>query len=198
MGPQEIIHFWLGPLPEDLAAVEVASKRWYAADDEFDARIRGHFGATIGRAREGAFQDWEDTPLGSLGLAILLDQFSRNAYRGTPEAFAGDARALSVAASAIERGFDRKLGCAGRTFLYHPFEHSEDRDDQDRSVRLFEALVEEAPPAWRQFAADFVPYAHAHRDVIARFGRFPHRNAILGRRSTPDEVGYLRAGGGFR
>lgn len=197
MDPQEVVHFWLGAAPEDVAAVDAASKRWYAVDDQFDAQILDRFGAAIRRAREGAFRDWEDTAHGALALVILLDQLSRNAYRGTPEAFAGDARALAVAISAVDSRLDRELGCAGRTFLYHPFEHSEDPADQERSVRLFESLVEEVPGEWRQFAADFVPYAHAHRDVIARFGRFPHRNAILGRKSTPEELAYLRAGGGF-
>ena len=198
MDPREIIHFWLGPSPEDIAVVNAASKRWYAADSEFDAQVRNRFGATIRRACEGAFRDWEETSHGALALVILLDQFCRNAYRGTPEAFAGDTRALAVATSAVERGLDRKLGCAARAFLYHPFEHSEDPADQERSARLFESLVGEAPAPWRRFAADFVPYAHAHRDVIARFGRFPHRNEILGRNSTPEELAYLRAGGGFQ
>ena len=198
MNPQEVIHFWLGTAPEDIGAVDAASKRWYAADARFDAQVRDRFHTTIRRAREGAFRNWEDTPHGALALVILLDQLSRNAYRGTPEAFAGDARALAVATSALEAGVERELGCAGRAFLYHPFEHSEDPADQERSVRLFESLVGAAPAPWRQFAADFVPYAHAHREVIARFGRFPHRNAILGRISTPEELAYLRAGGGFQ
>lgn len=197
MDPLEVVHFWLGTAPEDIAAVNAASERWYAADDEFDAQVRDRFGATIRVARKGGFRDWEDTPHGTLALVILLDQLSRNAYRGTAEAFAGDARALAVATSVVESRLDRELGCAGRTFLYHPFEHSEDPADQERSVHLFESLVEEVPDQWRQFAADFVPYAHAHRDVIARFGRFPHRNAILGRKSTPEELAYLRDGGGF-
>jgi len=195
--PHEVIDFWIGPDLDDRGAVELASKRWYAADAEFDAHVRDRFGAAIRRAREGAFRDWERSAHGVLALVILLDQFSRNAYRDTPEAFAGDARALAVAGSAVDCGLDRELGCAGRAFLYHPFEHSEALADQERSVRLFESLVEEASAEWREFAADFVPYAHSHREVIARFGRFPHRNAILGRESTSEELEYLRAGGGF-
>ncbi len=197
MSPREIIEYWLGSAPDDFESVTQASKRWYRADKDIDAEIRTRFGAAIAEARRGVFGDWERTPDGALALVILLDQFSRNAYRGTPEAFAGDAVALAVARRAVERGFDRELGCAGRAFLYHPFEHSEDPEDQERSVLLFETLLAEAPPTWREFAAGFVPYAHSHRDVIRQYGRFPHRNEILGRGSTPREEAHLAASGGF-
>ena len=197
MTPTDIIEYWLGPAPDDAESVARAAKRWYAMDGELDAEIRNRFGPLVQAARQGALAAWEATPQGALGLVILLDQFMRNAYRGTPEAFAGDALALAVATRTVEGGLDRELGCAGRAVLYHPFEHSEAPSDQARSVALFEALAREAPPAWRDFAAEFVPFAHSHRDVIARFGRFPHRNLILGRASTPEETAYLAAGGGF-
>lgn len=197
MTPTQVVEFWLDPAPDDYESVTRASKRWYLTDDAFDAEIRDRFGAAIERGRRGLLADWPETPEGALGLVILLDQFSRNAYRGTADAFRGDPVALAVAGRAVERGLDRELACPGRAFLYHPFEHSEDPEDQERSVMLFEALAAEAPPAWRKFAADFVPYAHAHRDVIARFGRFPHRNAILGRVNTAEERAYLDRGGGF-
>ena len=197
MTPTQAVEFWLGSAPDDLESVSRASKRWYLKDDGFDAEIRDRFGAAIEQARRGVFADWAETPEGALGLVILLDQFSRNAYRGTANAFAGDPVALAVAGGAVERGFDRELACPGRAFLYHPFEHSEDAGDQQRAVALFETLAAEAPPPWRGFAADFVPYAHAHRDIIARFGRFPHRNAILGRVNTVAERAYLDRGGGF-
>jgi len=197
MTPTEVLGFWLGPASDDLEAVTLASKRWYITDDGFDAEIRDRFGDAIKQAQQGLFADWAGTPEGALALVILLDQFPRNAYRGTAGAFAGDPVALAVAANAVGRGFDRRLACPGRAFLYHPFEHSEDPEDQERSVVLFETLAAQAPEEWREFAADFVPYAHAHRDVIARFGRFPHRNAILGRVDTPEERAYLDRGGGF-
>ena len=197
MTPTEVLEFWLGPAPDDPESIAKESKRWYITDDGFDAEIRARFGAAIEQAQRGSFGDWAETPEGALALVILLDQFPRNAYRGTADAFAGDPVALAVAGNAVERGFDRRLACSGRAFLYHPFEHSEDPEDQERSVVLFETLAAEAPPSWREFAADFVPYAHAHRDVIARFGRFPHRNAILGRVDTPEERAYLDGGGGF-
>ena len=197
MTPTQVVDFWLGSAPDDLESVTRASKRWYITDDGFDAEIRDRFGAAIDQAQRGVFADWAETPEGALGLVILLDQFPRNAYRGTADAFIGDPVALAVAGSAVECGFDTELVCPGRAFLYHPFEHSENPGDQERSVVLFETLAVEAPLAWREFAADFVPYAHAHRDVIARFGRFPHRNAILGRMNTAEELAYLVAGGGF-
>ena len=197
MTPTEILEFWLGPAPDDPESVARAAERWYITDDGFDAEIRDRFGAAIEQAQRGAFADWAETPEGALALVILLDQFPRNAYRGTADAFAGDPVALAVAGGAVERGLDRELACPGRAFLYHPFEHSEDPEDQERSVALFETLAAEVPAAWREFAAGFVPYAHAHRDVIARFGRFPHRNAILGRVDTPEERAYLDGGGGF-
>lgn len=197
MTPTEVLEFWLGSAPDDPESVAKASKCWYIKDDGFDAEIRDRFGAAIERARRGAFSDWAETPEGALALVILLDQFPRNAYRGTADAFAGDPVALAVASGAVERGVDRELSCPGRAFLYHPFEHSEDPEDQERSVALFETLAADAPEEWREFAADFVPYAHAHRDVIARFGRFPHRNALLGRVDTPVERAYLDRGGGF-
>ena len=128
----------------------------------------------------GAFDHWAETPRGTLALIILLDQFSRNLHRNSPEAFAADGKAREIARTAIERGIDRMLGEVERMFVYLPFEHSEDLADQDQSVRLFTSLGE-----------DMTRYAEDHRDVIRRFGRFPHRNAALGRTSTPDELAYL-------
>ena len=197
MTPMQVVEFWLGPAPDDFESVALASKRWYITDDGFDAEIRDCFGAAIEQAQRGFFADWAETPEGALALVILLDQFPRNAYRGTADAFAGDPVALAVAGRAVDRGVDRELACPGRAFLYHPFEHSEHPEDQERSVVLFETLAAAAPREWREFAAGFVPYAHAHRDVIARFGRFPHRNAILGRANTAEEQAHLDRGGGF-
>lgn len=128
------------------------------------------------------------------GCVPVLDQLPRNLERGTPEAFACDAQALDAARRAIARGHDAELHPVERAFLLLPFEHAEDRDAQEESVRRFEALVREAPPEWRDVLAPFVDYAREHRDVIARFGRFPHRNAILGRASTGAERAFLSSG----
>ena len=195
--PASIIAFWLGPSPADFDAAKLASKRWYTADEQLDREIRGTFGKAITEARAGALVDWEKTPDGALALVILLDQFTRNAYRGTAAAFSGDAAAREVATGALDRGLDCALPIPGRLLLYHPFEHSEVLEDQRRSVALFSALVTESPAEWREYIESFLRYARAHLEVIERFGRFPHRNAALGRESTPAEQEWLATHGGF-
>ena len=185
-----VLDFWFAPegavLPAD------GRPEWFRKDDAFDDAIRARFGALIAEALAGGLGDWCATPRGALARVIVLDQFTRNAFRGTPQAFAGDARALATAKDAIARGFDVALSAHERRFLYMPFEHSESRDDQERSVALFEALARETG------FDDPVDWAVRHADVIRRFGRFPHRNAILGRPSTDEELAYLaQPGSGF-
>jgi len=183
----DVLTFWFGDGPAD-----GPRKAWFAKDAEFDRICRERFGATHAAASVGELDHWQETPAGALALTVVLDQLSRNMYRGTAAAFAQDARALAVARSAVERGFDRQLPPLRRMFLYLPFEHSEDGADQARSVALFESLRGE------QWLDEAVDYAHRHRVVIERFGRFPHRNAILGRQSTTAELEYLATpGSGF-
>lgn len=192
-----VIDYWLGSNrnhPDDL---EPRKRRWYAADADIDADIARRFGPALELARAGELLAWGEEATGALALVILLDQFGRHIYRGSADAFVGDPLARAIATRAVNLGLDRELDIPGRAFLYHPFEHSEDPADQERSVALFERLAAEAPPAWRDFAASFLGYATAHRRVIARFGRFPHRNALLGRESSADETEYLESGGGF-
>ncbi len=132
----------------------------------------------------GGLEQWRSTPLAALALVVVLDQFSRNMFRGTPRAFAGDPAALAAATVALERGFDRLLSPAERIFMYLPFEHAEDLAAQHRSLALFEALD-----------PNDLEYARRHHEIIARFGRFPHRNAVLGRESTPEEIEFLKGPG---
>lgn len=161
-------------------------KEWFEKTAEFDAACT-RFADGLYDARAGAFDHWTATPRGALALIILLDQFPRNLHRNSTEAFSADAKARDVARTAVAHGFDQKLSAVERMFIYLPFEHSEDLEDQDYSVSLFTSLGEETA----RYAAD-------HRDVIRRFGRFPHRNAALGRASTPDELAYLaQPGAGF-
>ncbi len=168
---------------------------WFQKIDAFDAEIRTRFGALIRPAREGAFDDWAASPEGALSLMILLDQFPRNVFRGNAEAFASDAHARALARRLVlEQRFDLRLGAYERPFLYLPFEHSEAMADQDLSVALFEGLRDIAHHARPNGAID---YAWRHRVVIQEFGRFPHRNAALGRVSSPAEQAWLAAGGGF-
>jgi uncharacterized protein (DUF924 family) len=173
----EIVDFWR----------ESGRRLWFAKDEAFDRTIRDRFEPVQHAAVRGEYSDWIDTAPGALALVLLLDQFSRNLYRGRPEAFAADPLARRAASEAIALGHDRATEAALRLFFYMPFEHSEDLGDQDRSVALFAALGD----------ADDLRFAERHRALIRRFGRFPHRNAILGRRSTAEEIAYL-AGPGFK
>lgn len=177
MTPDEVLDFWFVGDPA------AHRKVWFEKDAEFDAAC-SRFADALRDARAGVFDHWTDTPRGTLALIVLLDQFSRNLHRGSPEAFAADAKAREIARSAVARGIDQGLAPMERMFVYLPFEHSEDIADQDESVRLF-AMLRDA------LGEESMRYTEAHRDVIRRFGRFPHRNAALGRVSTPEELAYL-------
>jgi uncharacterized protein (DUF924 family) len=157
---------------------------WFAKDVAFDTRFRTRFLMLHEAASNGALAGWEDTPEGTLALLVLLDQFPRNAFRGTPRMYATDAQARRIAAAAIAAGQDAALEPAIRLFVYLPFGHSEDLAEQERSVALARALGQPT-----------LSHAERHRDIIRRFGRFPHRNAILGRTTTPAEQRYLDEGG---
>lgn len=170
----DVLDFWFGPEPG--MRLEV----WFRRNDAFDAEIRERFGALHARALAGGCDHWAGTPRGALALIIVLDQFSRNLFRGDPRTYAGDAKALAVARDALAKGWDRDLAEVERVFLYLPFEHSEALEDQKRSVALFAGLGEKAAEA-----------AERHLWLIERFGRFPHRNAVLGRENTPEEAEYL-------
>ena len=173
--PSEVLAFWRAAGPE----------KWYKKDGDFDAEIARCFLSTYEAAAAGQLSHWEDTPEGALALVITLDQFPRNMFRGNPRTFATDALARAVADRAITRGFDRRITTQERQFLYIPFEHSEDPADQERSLRLFRANDD----------AEALKWAELHADIIGRFGRFPHRNVILGRNSTAEEQAFLDSGG---
>ena len=179
----EILDFWFGA--DDAPSAGTPRDVWFRKDAAFDAEIRERFGTAIAVAVAGGYGEWCATADGSLARVLVLDQFTRNVYRDTAAAFAGDARALATAQHAVERGLDRALKPFGRWFLYMPFEHAEDAAAQQRSLALFGALAEESG------LASPLEWAHKHADVIARFGRYPHRNSILGRVSTAEEVAFL-------
>ena len=178
-----ILAFWFGV--EDSSPSSTPRDGWFRKDADFDADIRERFGTAIAVAMAGGYGEWCATAEGALARVLVLDQFTRNVQRDTPAAFAGDARALATARDAVARGLDRALKPFGRWFLYMPFEHAEDPVAQKRSLVLFGALAEQSG------LAGPLEWAQKHADVIARFGRYPHRNAILGRVSTPDEVAFL-------
>jgi len=187
----DVLALWFGA--PDAADYGQARAAWFRKDDAFDAQIRARFLAEVEAAIAGQLGDWAANPPGALALFILLDQFPRNLFRNTARAFAGDAIALALAERVVEQGWDRKLLPVERVFVYLPFEHSESLADQDRSIALFSALAGEYPET-----ASYLDYAHRHRDVIVRFGRFPHRNAALGRTSSAAETDYLaQPGSGF-
>ena len=187
----EVLGFWFGP--PDAPGYGTARREWFVKDPAFDRRIEKRFGSLIEAALAGRLATWDSPPRHRLARILLLDQFTRNVFRGSARAFAGDQRALADALALIETGGDRELQTIERVFAYLPLEHAESADMQSRSVALFEALAEEDPRL-----ADNVDYARRHRDVIEQFGRFPHRNATLGRPSSAAEEAFLaRPGSGF-
>jgi len=192
---EDVLRFWFGSLGPDGTVDEAHRAQWFAASVEVDRRCREAFEADLERAARGELDHWSATPPGQLALIVLLDQFSRNIYRGTARAFAQDAKALALCLEGLERGTDRLLRPIERVFFYMPLQHAEDRDAQRRSVECFEGLLAEVSPLQRPLFEDFLDYARRHGAVIERFGRFPHRNAILGRPSTAEELAFLAGAG---
>lgn len=180
--PSEVLEFWFSDRARPL---------WFEKDPAFDAEIRRRFGPVHEAAVAGRLADWEDAADSCLALVLVLDQFSRNMFRGQARAFSGDARARAVADRAIARGFDIALPFDRRRFFYLPFEHSESLADQHRAVALFRALLDAAPDAWREEAQVQLDYAEQHLVIVERFGRFPHRNQALGRQTTAEEAAFL-------
>ncbi|QTD46684.1 DUF924 family protein [Ottowia testudinis] len=196
--PADVLRFWLGAYPLDAAAMQRVQAQWFRKNEAFDAELRHRFGPTLAAALAGQLNAWANNADGWLALLVVLDQFTRNAFRGQPGSFAGDARALAVAQAGIARGDDQHLPPLARIFCYLPLEHAENADDQARSVALFTALRDAPDALPKPFFDGTLDYARKHQDVIRRFGRFPHRNAILGRASTADERAYLaQPGAGF-
>ena len=173
--PGDVLAFWRA----------AGSVKWFRKDEAFDAEIKARFLPSCEAAAAGRLSQWETTPEGALALLILLDQFPRNIFRASPRAFAADPLARAVADRAIARGFDQLTQASERQFFYLPFEHSEDLADQERAIALLRALGD----------ADLLKWANLHADIIRRFGRFPHRNSVLGRTTTPEEQAFLDGGG---
>ena len=175
MTAEDVVTFW----------TKAGEARWFTKDAAFDGALAARFKALLAAARCGACDHWGQTPRGALGLVILLDQFSRNLHRGSPMAFAADARALALAKSCVGKGWHRAFPAPLAQWFIMPFEHAEDMDCQHRAVAHFAVM---GMPEMQR-------YAQIHLDIIARFGRFPHRNPVLGRVSTAAELAFLRAGG---
>jgi uncharacterized protein (DUF924 family) len=181
--PSDVLEFWFS---------EQSRALWFEKNAAFDEAIRGRFEDTVRAAAAGELEHWERTAPGALALVIVLDQFPRNLYRGSARAFAADARAREVADRAISRRLDQDIPLAQRHFLFLPFEHSESTGDQERSIALFQAWAEAHDGPARDRALEQMRYVHRHAEIVARFGRFPHRNEALGRESTEAEIAFLR------
>lgn len=179
----DILAFWFSS--PDQIGFGKPQKKWFRKDPQFDQEICDRFLSTYKKAFAGALDHWQQNAQGCLALLLLLDQFPRNMFRETPQAFATDEQALAVAQSVVERNLDQQLPYVQRWFIYLPFEHSEQWEHQQRSLQLWKTLQKHSD------SADAIHYAQRHADIIQRFGRFPHRNKILGRESTSEEQAFL-------
>ncbi|MCW9045782.1 MAG: DUF924 domain-containing protein [Alphaproteobacteria bacterium] len=184
---EEVLNFWF--LPGDEPEFEKSKPNWFSKNDDFDREITERFLGDHEKAADGKLDKWKETSDGCLALLILLDQFSRNMFRGSPKSFEADPKALEIANHAIDKGFDKTFGPHQRMFFYLPFEHHEDIADQEYCLEL----VKDIPGAMDE--GGYLVWAKAHYDIIARFGRFPHRNAVLGRESTSEEIEFLKQEG---
>ena len=188
---ERVLTFWFGELDGNGRADRAQAERWFKKDPAFDQQIRENFLADHAALASGQRDHWLTTPRGRLASVIVLDQFSRNMFRGTAAMFASDTNSLAIVLDGIAQGADRHLRIGERPFFYMPLMHAEDREIQRQSVAMFTALRDEQPAADRNGADEALRFAIAHRDIIARFGRFPHRNDVLGRTSTAEEIAFL-------
>jgi len=191
----DLLAFWFGHEPDDAAVAAQKRALWWEKDAAVDAAIAERFGALHAQAAHGALDGWARTPRGRLALILLLDQISRHLYRDTAHAFAQDSAALALCREGLERSEDRQLRPVERLFFYLPLEHAEVLEAQRESLAQCEALRDEVPAAWRDLFQHHVDFARRHLEVIERFGRFPHRNAALGRASTAAERNFLATPG---
>lgn len=191
----DLLTLWFGGNPDDSAVAAEKKELWWGHSPEIDEMLRERFGTACMSAAVGILDHWTGSPRGRLALILLLDQIPRAIHRGQPEAFAYDADARRVAAQGLASGADRLLRPIERVFFYMPFEHSEELLDQERSIALFRELADSVPETDRETFDFFLDFAVRHHAIIARFGRFPHRNAVLGRQSTPEETAFLEQPG---
>lgn len=193
--PENVLAFWFGPAAEDPAEASARGTFWFGASGEADAAVRERFGSAVEAAARGDLDPWLEAPRSALALVLTLDQFPRNISRGAAEAFAHDEKALRAAKATLGRGHLNRLAPIERAFLALPFQHSESIDDQREAVRLSSEIARTAPGPWRPLLENYLDYAKQHLALIVRFGRFPHRNLVLGRISTAEEEKYLAEGG---
>ncbi len=188
-----VLNFWIGAAADDAGIAASKNKLWFMSSPDADETIRCHFAKLLQAAEQGLLTEWEESAHGSLALVILLDQFSRNLYRGEARAFTNDDAALAISRQLIDNGQHKLLKPVEQAFLYMPFEHAESATFQKQSVELFRVLKSEADPKWNRQIQSFLEHAIGHQQIITRFGRFPHRNRALGRASTDQELAYLQS-----
>jgi uncharacterized protein (DUF924 family) len=193
--PDSIRQFWFGDAKDDLVTNQTQAPLWWGKSQEEDALITAEFADTLQTAIRGELDEWANTPTSRLALIIVLDQFPRVIHRDTREAFACDPIARRHCLAGIAAEQDHALRPIARIFFYLPLEHSEDLAQQAQGMECYQALADSGPPAHRELFANTVSFAASHRDIIARFGRFPHRNRILGRESTAEELAFLQQPG---
>lgn len=190
-----VLEEWFGTLGADGRSPPDKRDAWFKKSASFDDSLRERFGADVKEAMAGGLADWENSARGVLALIVLFDQFARNIYRGKKEMYAGDARAQKLSQKLIQTGKDRELPHQFRLFAYMPLMHSERLADQEKCIEALQILASECPPSLAEALKGNLKYARAHRDIVARFGRFPHRNAILGRPTTEEEAEFLQGPG---
>lgn len=188
----EILKFWFGRVEETIVPSENRARIWFGESPDVDAEIKEKFSDDLERAVDGKCTDWETDPRGQLALIIVLDQFSRHIHRDTPQAFAQDNYALGICTKGMEKQDDHSLSLIERVFYYFPLLHSEEIDFQEKSIRAYQMLVELAFPETQVIYESFFKFANHHYGIVRRFGRFPQRNAILGRESTDEEIKYIK------
>lgn len=191
MTPDAVLGFWFGAPPADETELMAKNRRWFDGGDAMDREVNARFAGAVDAALDGRLDAWSATPHGRLALVILLDQFTRNVFRDTPRMYAGDARAQALAIEAFADGSADRLTFVEQIFLSLPLLHSERLDHHQRDGEIANAIATKASPFYQPLAAMRLEQSAKYRDVIARFGRFPHRNAVLGRPSTPAEVDFL-------
>lgn len=193
--PETICEFWFGTDQDDLDVIRQRSKLWWSKNPDVDTEIKARFSSYLAKATNGELEGWKQTPLGTLALILLTDQFSRNMYRDTAEAFAYDAISQTLCKQGLKDGTDQFLRPIQRVFFYMPLEHSESLADQEHCIQLFQRLAAESEPHSKDGFERYIDFAVRHRDIINRFGHFPHRNALLNRVSTPAEIEFLKTPG---
>jgi uncharacterized protein (DUF924 family) len=193
--PEEVLEFWFADTNGSPEATLARNEFWFSANPETDSQVWQYFGDVVNDAAEGLYKGWEESNYGRLALIIVLDQFPRNIYRGTSEVFRYDAQALALAGQGVTLGQLAGLSVPEQAFFLMPYQHSEDLAVQRTGVQLMQGMANEAAAEWQQIADGYKQFALMHHDIIAKYGRFPHRNNLLGRSSTEAEIGYLDGGG---